>query len=274
MTALTARALEYRIGDATLVAGLDLDIHEGEVVAIVGPNGAGKSTLIGLLAGDISPTAGAVLVDGDPLSAIPTSELALRRAVLPQKQIADVPFTAAAVVAMGRFPHRVDPDNTRAKDLEAVRQALVRTDATHLADRVVATLSGGERTQVAFARVLAQTTGLMLLDEPTTALDVAHQERILAEVLVQARGGRAVVTVLHDLNAAAFYADRIILMAGGAVVSDGSPREVLDGTVLSRIYDQPMEVIDHPFRDCPLVLVGRRPNPLLVPTIRGDSPDV
>ncbi len=193
---------------------------------------------------------------GRPVAAHAPGELARRRAVLAQHQVTDIPFSAQAVVAMGRFPHRRDPENSAANDAAAVSAALERTAVAHLGERTFATLSGGEQTRVALARVLAQDTPLLLLDEPTTALDVRHEELVMRLAADLAAAGRAVVAVLHDLNAAAAYADRIVLMHAGRIRADGPPREVLDETLLSEVYEQALRVVDHPFRDCPLVLVA------------------
>ncbi|HSG80072.1 MAG TPA: heme ABC transporter ATP-binding protein [Acidimicrobiia bacterium] len=252
---IEAVGLGYRVGDADLVSEVDLEVRSGELVAVVGPNGAGKSTLLRLVSGDLRPTDGLVYVDGERVAEMHPSEIALRRSVLGQKNPTDVPFTVRAVVSLGRHPHRRDPDNSDARDREAVEDALGRTDVTHLGERIFATLSGGEQTRVSLARVLAQDAPAVLLDEPTTALDVAHQERIMAVAAGLAVGGRAVLVVLHDLNAAARYADRVVVMTGGRIVAEGVPAEVFTEELLSEVYRQPMRVIDHPYRPGPLVLV-------------------
>ena len=168
---------------------------------------------------------------------------------------ADIPFTVRSIVEMGRHPHRHDPALTKADDRRAVEEAMLRTGVGELAERVYATLSSGERLRVFLARVLAQEAPIVLLDEPTANLDVGHSETVLAEAKALSRASHTVVSVFHDLNAAAFYCDRICLLAEGKVRATGSVREVLRGDVLSDVYRQKMEVVDHPFRDCPLVLV-------------------
>jgi iron complex transport system ATP-binding protein len=252
---LTAEGVTYRVGDATLVDGVDLVAGSGEVIAILGPNGAGKTTLLRLLAGDLLPDAGSVTVNEiDTRSAVPL-ELAKVRAVMRHGGASDIPFTAFAVVEMGRHPHRTDDDASLDSDRSAIRSAMERTDTLHLAGRVFATLSGGEQTRVIMARVFAQAAPVVLLDEPTSALDVAHQERVLNEMRQLAAEKACVVAVLHDLNAAAFHADRIVLMDEGIVRAEGSPRDVLTSELLSDVYNQTMTVVDHPTRDCPLVLI-------------------
>lgn len=251
-----AEKVTYRIDDTALVDSVDLAGHPGEVIAVLGPNGAGKTTLLGLLAGDLLPDSGVLTVkEVDTRSAAPV-ELAKVRAVMRQGRASDIPFTALAVVEMGRHPHRTDEGASREKDRCAIRSAMERTDTLHLAGRIFATLSGGEQTRVVMARVFAQAAPVVLLDEPTTALDVAHQERVLREMRQLASEQACVVAVLHDLNAAAFYADRIVLMAQGCVRASGTPAEVLDAELLSDVYGQPMTVVEHPTRDCPLVLIA------------------
>jgi iron complex transport system ATP-binding protein len=253
---VVARSLTYQVGDATLVDGVDFEASEGELVAVIGPNGAGKSTLLNLLAGNLRPTAGDVLLNGvDASDALP-GDLALLRSMLTQREPIEIPYTAAQVVQIGRFPHRRDENNSASRDAAVVAEAMASTDTTQFATRIYATLSGGEQTRVSLARVLAQDTPIVFLDEPTSALDVAHQERVMSEAVRVSRQHRAVVVVLHDLNAAAMHADRIVLMNQGAVVARGYPRDVLRQDLLSTVYSQSMVVVDHPFRDCPLVLTA------------------
>ncbi len=251
-----AEGVTCRAGPAVLVGGADLAVGRGELVAVIGPNGAGKTTLVRALAGDLAPSDGEVRISGRPVGDYAAGELALMRSVLSQHQQPDIPFTARAVVAMGRFPHRRDPSNSAAADADAVARALERTAVAHLADRTFATLSGGEQTRVALARVLAQDAAILLLDEPTTALDVRHEELVMRLAASLAAAGRAVIAVLHDLNSAAAYADRIVLMDAGRVRADGTPAAVLDEDLLSEVYRQPLRVVEHPFRNCPLVLVA------------------
>lgn len=252
---LIAQGVTYRVGETTLVDSVDLVGHPGEVIAVLGPNGAGKTTLLRLLAGDLLPDVGNLTVNElDTRSAVPL-ELAKVRSVMRQGGASDIPFTALAVVEMGRHPHRTDEHASLESDRAAVRSAMDRTDTLHLAGRIFATLSGGERTRVIMARVFAQAAPVVLLDEPTTALDVAHQERVLNEMRQLASEDACVVAVLHDLNSAAFHADRIVLMNKGVVRAEGSPAEVLQAGLLSDVYGQPLTVVAHPTRDCPLVLV-------------------
>lgn len=252
---VVAEHITYRVGDATLVDGVDLVGHPGEVIAVLGPNGAGKTTLLRLLAGDLLPAEGDLKVNGiDTRSAAPL-DLAKLRSVMRQGGASDIPFTALAVVEMGRHPHRSGEGASRDVDRAAIRSAMERTDTLQLADRTFSTLSGGEQTRVIMARVFAQAAPLALLDEPTTALDVAHQERVLGEMRQLAADDACVIAVLHDLNAAAFHADRIVLMEGGLIRAEGLPTEVLNADLLGDVYRQSMTVVEHPTRGCPLVLI-------------------
>ena len=254
--AFRIESLYFRVGSNELLSDVTLSGHSGELIALCGPNGAGKSTLIRLLAGDLDPTDGNLFIGDLDIATTPPQDLARARSVLRQGSRTDIPFTAVAVVEMGRYPHRSDPDASQAKDLDAITSAMMHTDTTHLAERSYRTLSGGEQTRVTMAKIIAQEAPVVLLDEPTTALDVAHQERILTEMRSMADHGDCVIAVFHDLNAAAHYADRLVLLDKGSIVTTGNPEEVLDGERLSRIYGQQMTVTQHPTRDCPLVLVN------------------
>lgn len=239
-------------GGLRVLRSVSLAVAAGEVVAVVGPNGAGKSTMIGLLAGDLAPAEGSVSLCGRPLSRWRTADLALRRAVLPQQTTVAFPFTVAQVVAMGRAPWAATA--LAADDEAAVAEAMVATDVTRFATRTFATLSGGERARVALARVLAQRTQLLLLDEPTAALDLRHQDLVLRVAGARARAGGAVLAVLHDLNLAATHADRVAVIADGRLVACGKPAEVISAGLLSEVYEREIEVMAHPRTGAPVVL--------------------
>lgn len=227
----------------------------GEVHVIVGPNGAGKSTLFGVLAGDVHPTSGTVLIDGTDLQTLAARDAARRRAVLLQQNTVTFPFTARHVVAMGRAPWARRPEE--ADDDEAIDAALRDADIAHLAERTLPSLSGGERARVGLARVLAQRTRILLLDEPTAALDLRHQEDVLRIARAQARAGCAVALVLHDLNAAMGIADRVTLLDGGRIVASGAAPEVLTAERIESVYGQRVDVFAHPRTGVPVVTPRR-----------------
>lgn len=252
---LAARGVSVVLGGATILWEVSVAVGPGEVVALVGPNGAGKSTLLSALAGDAQLAAGLVEVSGRPLRTVPVTELARTRAVQLQEATVSFAFTAGEVVEMGRAPWRGTP--AEETDDAVVAASMARADVVHLAHRRFPTLSGGEKARTSFARALAQTTPVLLLDEPTAALDIHHQEALLTQVRECADAGCAVVVVLHDLSLAGAYADRIVLLAGGRVVADGPPRQVLRSDLLTEVYAYPVEVIEHPDSPGPVVLPVR-----------------
>jgi iron complex transport system ATP-binding protein len=248
------------VGGHRAVHDVTLELRAGELVALVGPNGAGKSTLLGTLAGDLQASTGRVHIDGSPVNEWSARELAMRRAVLPQQVTVSFPFAVREVVAMGRAPWRATP--TSDDDDAVVERALVQTDVAHLGHRTFPTLSGGERARVALARVVAQSSQLMLWDEPTAALDVHHQELVLALARDLAAEGAGVVGVLHDLGSAARWADRVLLLDRGRVVADGPPESVLEPSILGRVYGHRIDVLPHPVTGSLLVVpVSSRARP-------------
>lgn len=257
-TRVVASDLGVEVDGRLLLDGVNLRLRAGEVVAVVGPNGAGKSTLIAALAGDRIPGArlrGTVELDGRPIHAWSEVERGMRRAVMTQDQVVGLPFSAAAVVRMGRAPwwHHTDEET----DAAVVAGVMAATETTNLAGREVTRLSGGERARVAMARCLAQEAGVLLLDEPTAALDLRHQVGTLHLAAEAAGAGAAVLAVMHDLALAARFCDRIVVLDRGRIRADGAPREVLDADRLSEIYGCEVDVIAHP-RDGSLLVVPRR----------------
>ncbi|RKW69463.1 heme ABC transporter ATP-binding protein [Galactobacter caseinivorans] len=243
-----------------LLSGVGLRLNAGQVTAVIGPNGAGKSTLLAVAAGQLKPRAGRVMLGSRESHKVPTAEAARRRAVMPQDSGVAFAFTVEEVVEMGRTPWRQAragrgfAGRTRAwrgfaDDATAVAHALELTGLTELADRDITTLSGGERQRAALARVIAQATpvaqgSVILLDEPTSAMDVAHAESTLVLMRELASRGAAVGVVLHDLDAAASYADRLVLLENGRVRAAGPVAQVCDAAVLSQVYGTAVEVLD------------------------------
>lgn len=252
---MRARHVDVVRSGRSILNGVDLDVVSGEVLALVGPNGAGKSTLLAALAGELGTHAGEVELNGRPLREWTGAKAARRRAVLPQQHTVGFAFTAEQVVRMGRSPWQ---GTARAdEDEDAVSSAMAECDVVQFRHRAFASLSGGERARVSLARVLAQRTSTLLLDEPTAALDIGHQEAVMAVAVDRARRNDAVVVVLHDLALAAAYADRIAIISNGSIEAVGLPNDVLNEDVLTRVYRHPVEVFAHPRTGNPVVLPVR-----------------
>lgn len=253
--AVDAHDVSVDLGGNRVVSDVSVTVRTGEVVALVGPNGAGKSTLLAAIAGDQAIASGSIDLFGSPLHAWSTIELAMRRSVLLQSVQVSFPFTVVEVARMGRTPWARTPAED--VDDQAVAEALATADVVEFADRSFGSLSGGERARAALARVLAQRAQLLMLDEPTAALDLHHQEHVMSVARERSRAGDAVVVVVHDLTLAAAYADRIVVLNHGYVAADGAPSAVLTAGLLSEVYDHDVEVLAHPRTGLPLVLPHR-----------------
>jgi iron complex transport system ATP-binding protein len=224
-------------GRREVLRGLDLTLGQGELVALVGTNGSGKTTLLRCLAGTLSPSGGSVLFDGRPLASWRRDALARRVAVLPQQLDLPVGFRVAELVAMGRLPHATRLFASTAEDERAIARALYDADADEMADRPADELSGGERQRLLVAMALAQEPDLLLLDEPTLHLDLAHQVSLLGAIRrLRDQRGLTVLAVLHDLNLAAAFAPRVAVLDGGRVAADGSPADVLTPSLVRRVF--------------------------------------
>jgi iron complex transport system ATP-binding protein len=237
-----ASGVSFGYGARTIFEEVALAIRPGELVALCGPNGAGKSTLLRLLLGLHAPARGEVRLGGAPVAALSRREIARRAALLPQDAPEDLPLTVREAVALGRLPHleRFQPEGTA--DAAAVARALAATDTEALAERPVAELSGGERPRVHLARALAQEAPLLLLDEPTAGLDLAHQLEVLDLLRTTVDAGRGALVALHDLSLAARRCDRMILLAGGRIQADDTPAAVLTPDTLARVFRVRAEV--------------------------------
>jgi iron complex transport system ATP-binding protein len=253
-TAYALAGVGYRIGEATILEDVALEVGYGRVLALVGPNGAGKSSLLALLTGDARPTAGRIELEGRGLETYSAKDLSRRRSVLLQFNQVAFSFTAYEVVEMGRAPW-IGAEH--GDDEAAIRDALTRADVAHLAERTFSSLSGGERARVSLARVLAQDTRIVMLDEPTAALDLKHQEDVLRTARTLAGQGRAVVVVLHDLSLAAAYADEIAMIHGGRLAALGAPADVLTEERIEAVYETPVRVLADPDSGLPVVLPRR-----------------
>jgi iron complex transport system ATP-binding protein len=257
---LAAEHVSFGYGRRLVLDDVSLGLDAGEVVGVIGPNGSGKTTLLRLLSGVRVPLRGGIQLDGCPLASHRRREIARRIAVVPQDPTLEFPFTALEVVLMGRAPHLSSLGFPRAEDVATARGALARLAVGDVEDRPLEHLSGGERQRVLLARALAQEPAVLLLDEPTTHLDLRHQVGIYDVVQDLARErGTAVLSVLHDLNLAALYCDRLLLLAGGRIVAAGAPHEVLSAERLAAAYGTAVHVEIHARSGKPVVLPLPRP---------------
>lgn len=247
---IEVRNVTVAVGERKLLDDVSTTCASGSLTALVGPNGAGKSTLLAVVAGDRTPDHGVVKLLDKDVTRHSVRELAQIRSVFPQGSVIRFGYTVEEVVGMGRAFRDLPPD----KDEEAVFDAMTSSEIEHMAFRNAQTLSGGEQARTTFARVVVQATPIVLLDEPTAALDLRHQERVLARARDMAQAGATVVAVLHDLNLAAAYADKVVLLDDGKIAADGAPWEVLRQDLIERVYRQDVRILEHPVRGCPVVL--------------------
>ena len=254
--ALEANRVSYSVGDTRILQDCDLSVEPGRLTVVVGPNGAGKSTLLRVLAGEILPDAGEVTLDGEGLATMSGGELALRRAVLPQSSMLQAAFRARSVVELGRTPH--PGRSSHGADAAAIDSAMLRTGTAAFAQRLYPSLSGGEQQRVHLARALAQITGLdgsyLLLDEPTSSLDLQHQHRVLAIARGLAREGRGILAVVHDLNLASQYADVVCMMHNGTTTLTGPPAVVFTSETIRAVFGTEVLITKHPCDSCPLIV--------------------
>lgn len=253
------RGIRVAYDKRIVLRDLSLSVKPGEVTAVIGPNGAGKSTLIRAASGIQNILAGQVLIAGKSLHGLTQNKRARYLAVVPQAHNLPGAFTVYQTVMLGRTPYLNWLGNAGKTDHDKVHLALVRTDTIDLADRRVGELSGGEQQRVLLARAFAQDTPVLLLDEPTTHLDLQHQSNLLNLVQNRTREkSLTVILVLHDLNLAGIYADHVALMSDGEIIAFGPPTKVLTGENLSHVYGVPVQVITHPEYGTPLVLPDGR----------------
>ncbi|WNV77640.1 ABC transporter ATP-binding protein [Geodermatophilus sp. DSM 44513] len=260
MTDLRAEHLQLAYDGDPVVRDLSVAIPEGQVTVICGPNACGKSTLLRALARLLKPRHGVVYLDGQAITRMPTRQVAVRLGLLPQSASAPDGLTVEDLVGRGRFPHHRWFQQWTAEDEWAVEQALALTDTAGLRHRPVDELSGGQRQRAWLAMALAQDTPILLLDEPTTYLDLAHQVELL-DLLAELNEtqGRTIVMVLHDLNKACRYASHVVAMSAGRIAAQGPPREVITADVVREVFGLQATVIDDPVTGTPLVVpVGRR----------------
>jgi iron complex transport system ATP-binding protein len=252
---LTVRGLKFSYKGSAVLDGLDLDVREGEMVGVVGPNGAGKTTLLRLVTGVLRSSGGRILMGGTDMGALSPSERARLVSVVPQNPELPLSFSVLDLVMMGRNPHLRLLQWEGRGDLEIATRAMDITETRHLAGRSLGTLSGGERQRAVVAMALAQEAPFLLLDEPTSNLDLAHQTRVMDMVRdVQRRRGGGVLLAMHDLTLAAQYCDRLVLLADGRCYAEGAPGTVLTRESIARVYGTEVHVLSHPQGGTPVVL--------------------
>jgi iron complex transport system ATP-binding protein len=248
---LSARDISFgysrqRAPSPRVLDNVSMDVARGRIVGLLGPNGSGKTTLLKILAGVLEPQAGRVLIDGRPLAQLTRRELARRIAVVPQETQTTFDFSVIDMVLMGRYPHLGAFELEGAADQEIAHDALAATGTAHLASRAFSSLSGGEKQRVVIASALAQAAGMLLLDEPTAALDLAYQFEIVAVLRrLNAERGTTMIVSTHDLNLAAALCDTIVLLKGGHVIADGVTAETLTAANIRALYDVEADVAYH-----------------------------
>ncbi|SDO24624.1 ABC transporter ATP-binding protein [Vreelandella arcis] len=257
---LIGEALQVGYDAQRVLDGVDIAIAEGKLTVLPGPNGSGKSTLLKTLARTLTPSAGHVYLDGKDIHRRNTREVATQLGILPQGPVAPEGLSVKQLVSMGRFPHQRLWQRDAVQDANAISEAMAYTNVTEFAERNVDALSGGQRQRCWIAMVLAQQTDLMLLDEPTTFLDLKVQVDLLDLLsrLAHERG-RTLLLVLHDLNLAAAYADHLVMMCDGQIITSGAPSEVFTATNLKRVFDLDAHVIDDPESGNPICIPRKRP---------------
>lgn len=250
---LIADNIRVGYGNRVIIDGLSVTIPAGELTVIVGPNACGKSTLLRALARMLPVTAGQVVLNGTPIKQLAPKAIARQLGLLPQSPLAPDGIIVADLVARGRYPHQGVLKQWSDADAAAVKQAMQRARVDELADRPVAELSGGQRQRVWIAMALAQDTPILLLDEPTTYLDISHQVEVLRLARALQREGRTVVVVLHELNLAFRYATNLIVMQNGAIVAEGAVNDVVTAELVHEVYGLPCVVLRDPVSGRPLV---------------------
>lgn len=255
---LSSQQLVLGHGNHTIIRDLSLSLPQGQVTVIVGPNGCGKSTLLSGLARLLKPQAGSILLDGQDIHRLPSREVARKLALLPQEMSAPEGMTVLDLVRFGRHPHQTWYQNWTDQDQQAVWQALQAADVADLADRALDTLSGGQRQRAWIAMSIAQETPVLLLDEPTSALDLGHQVEVLELIRELAAAGKTVVMVLHDLASACRYADHLVAMKAGQLVTQGVPSDVITPELVRELYNITCDLVTDPATGTPLLVNLRR----------------
>ncbi|MEX1034201.1 MAG: heme ABC transporter ATP-binding protein [Cellvibrionaceae bacterium] len=254
---LAVNNIDLAIGEKTLLRGISFNLEAGELLAVIGPNGAGKTSLLKGIAGELVSSVGSVTIGGTDIGGLSLQDRARTMAVLPQLSLLNFPYTVEEVIVLGRSPHATGAQ----RDEAIVAETMARMDILHLGGRLYTQLSGGEKQRVQLARVMAQvwqgdTTnpGLLLLDEPTGALDLGHQQLLMHTLQTLATQGIAMLMTVHDINIAAAYADRILALKDGCCVAMGVPEEVITGPIMKELYNVDLRILSHPDSAKPVAL--------------------
>jgi len=255
---LRADNVTLRYDERAISQNLSVSIPNGAFTAVVGPNACGKSTLLRALSRLLAPSVGQVILDGQSIADFPAKEVARRLGLLPQSSIAPEGITVADLVARGRYPHQTFFRQWARADENAVVDAMEATHVTELSGRPVGELSGGQRQRVWVAMALAQETPILLLDEPTTFLDIAHQIELLDLLADLNRQDRTIVAVLHDLNHACRYASHLVAMKDGAIIAEGKPTEIVTEQLVEQVFGLPAVIIPDPVSGTPLIVPKRQ----------------
>jgi iron complex transport system ATP-binding protein len=259
MKTLHADSLSLAYDGVSIIEGLNLEAPAGRITALVGPNGCGKSTLLRGLARLLKPKGGMVYLDGKAIHSLPTKQVAQQIGLLPQSPIAPAGLTVYELVAQGRYPHQSWFQQWSAEDARCTNEALAITNLTHMADRPLDTLSGGQRQRAWIAMALAQETEILLLDEPTTFLDLAYQLEVLDLLHDLNERGRTIIMVLHDLNQACRYADHVVAMRDGMIMAQGAPQSVMTPELIKEVFNLNCQIVADPISGTPLcVPIGRK----------------
>jgi iron complex transport system ATP-binding protein len=259
MKRLHADQLSLAYDGVAVIEGLNLEAPAGRITALVGPNGCGKSTLLRGLARLLKPKGGMVYLDGKAIHSLPTKQVAQQIGLLPQSPVAPAGLTVYELVAQGRYPHQSWFQQWSAEDARCTQEALAITDLAYLADRPLDTLSGGQRQRAWIAMALAQETEILLLDEPTTFLDLAYQLEVLDLLHDLNERGRTIIMVLHDLNQACRYAHHVVAMRNGVIMAHGTPQRVMTPELIEEVYQLKCQIVADPISGTPLCIpIGRK----------------
>lgn len=254
---IEASDLSFSFGDEAVLESVSLEVTDGELVGLIGPNGAGKTTFLRLVSGVLDPNQGTVSVGGSLVQSLSPAEIGQRVAVVPQQTELSFDFSVRDVITMGRNPYQGRFERLHAADRELVEQAMVRTETAHLADRPFSGISGGERKRVLIARAIAQNTPALLVDEPTASLDINHQISVFELLRDLIDDGKTILAAVHDLDLAARYCDRLVLLSDGTIKASGPAADVLKPKRLKHAYGIDTSIETNPITQTPMVVAHR-----------------